>query len=84
MKTENKTDFKEALKYLLSPIPLRLCHNNETKKICKARIYSLIDYHATTPESAYKNVTFTKTCIFDLMVVIRCVGIFKIIKELIF
>ena len=61
MKTENKIDFQEALKYLLSPIPLSLCHTNETKKIWKkTEIYSLIDYCATTPESASKNVTFTK------------------------
>ena len=82
MKTENKIDFKEALKYPLSPVPLSLCHADGTKKSCKkADIYNVIDYRGTTPESAYNNV---KTYIFDLMAVIRCVEIFKTIKELIF
>ena len=69
MNTENKIDFKEALKYPLSPVPLSLCHADGTKKSCKkADIYNGIDYRGTTPESAYNNV---KTYIFDLMAVIR-------------
>ena len=79
---ENKIDIKEALKYPLSPVTLSLCHANGTKRSCKkAGIYNVIDYRATTPESVYNNI---KTYIFDLMAVIRCVGIFKTIKELIF
>ena len=31
MKTENKIDFKEALKYSLSPVPLRLCYADGAK-----------------------------------------------------
>ena len=79
---ENKIDIKEALKYPLSPVTLSLCHADDTKRSCrKAGIYNVIDYRATTPESVYNNI---KTYIFDLMAVIRCVGIFKTIKELIF
>ena len=82
MKTENKIDFKEALKYPLSPVPLSLCHVVGTKRSYKkADIYSVIDYRATIPEPAYNNV---KTYIFNLMLVIRCVEIFKTIKELSF
>ena len=82
MKTETKIDFKKVLKYLLSPVPLGLCHADGTKRSCKKTdIYNVIDQRATTPKSVYNNV---KTYIFDLMTVIRCVGIFKTIKELIF
>ena len=52
------------------------------KRSCKkAEIYNVTDCRATTPESAYNNL---KTCIFDIMAAIRCVEIFKTIKELIF
>ena len=82
MQTENKIDFKEDLKYPLSPVLLSLCHADGTKRSCKkADIYNVIDYRTTTPESAYNNV---KKYIFDFMAVIRYVRIFKIIKELIF
>ena len=44
IKTENKIDFKEALKYPLSPVPLCLCHADGTKRSRKkADIYDIID-----------------------------------------
>ena len=60
VKTENKTDFNEALKYPLSPVPLRLCNADGTKRSCKkADIFNIIVYRATAPESAYNNLKNT-------------------------
>ena len=84
MKTENKIDLKDSLKYALLPVRLSLCHADGKERSCKkAGIYNVIESCATTPKSAYSNV---KTYIFDVMAVIRCVlyEYFKHIKELIF
>ena len=53
MKTENKIDLKDSLKYALSPVPLSLWHADGKERSCKkAGIYNVIESCATTPKSA--------------------------------
>ena len=57
MKSGRVIDFKEAVKYLLSPIPLSLHLSDNTKRrAAKSSLMKIIDYTQVVEDDAYANV----------------------------
>ena len=74
-------DFKEALKYPLSPIPLSLSFPDGTKRsTAKSSLMKVINYTQLVEDDAYVNIG---AYIIDLMATIRVVGSFSTVEELI-
>ena len=81
MKSGQVIDFKEALKYPLSPIPLSLSFPDGTKRSpAKSSLMKIIDHTEVVQDDAYANVD---TQVVDLMAAIRAVGSFTTVEELI-
>ena len=80
MKSGQVIDFKEALKYPLSPMLLSLGFLHGTKRSpAKSSLTKIIDYTQVVEDGAYANVG---AFIVDLMAVIRAAGIFLTVEEL--
>ena len=81
MKSGQVIDFKEAIKYPLSPIRLSLSFPDSTKRSpAKSSLMKIIDYTQVVEDDAYANVG---AYIVDPMAAIRAVGIFSTVEELI-
>ena len=81
MKNGQINNFKEVVKYPLSPIPLSLKFPGSAKRSpVKSSLMKIINYTQVVQDDAYANVG---AYIVDLMVLIRAVGMFLIVEELI-
>ena len=81
MKSGQVTDFKEALKYPLLPIPLSLSFPDSTKRSpAKSSLMKIIDFTQVVEDDAYVNID---AYIVDLMSTIWAGGSFLTEEELI-
>ena len=82
MKSSQVIDFKEALKYLLSLLPLSLCFPESSKRSpAKSVLMKIIDYTQVVEDDAHANVG---AFIVDIMAAIRVAGSFLTVEELIY
>ena len=81
MKICHVIDFKETLKYPLSPIPLSLRFPDSIKRSpAKSSLMKIIDYTQVAGDDAYANVG---SYIVDLIAAIRAVGTLLTLEEFI-
>ena len=81
MKSAQVIDFKEALKYPLSLIPLSLSFPDSTKRSpAKSSLMKIIGYTKVVQDDAYANAG---AYILDPMAVIQAIGSFSTVEELI-
>ena len=81
MKSGQVIDFKEALKYPLTPIPLSLSFTDSTKRIpVKSSLMKIIDFTQVVEDNAYANVG---VYVVDLMATIWAGDSFLTEEELI-